>query len=152
VNQKPKEQCRFINPFLTGHSRLTGPLGSCRGFSLIEILVAFTIASTALVIIYQIYSKGVHSALLGKEYTLAVTIAESRLDELGTTLALDTPHHIGSDLDKYNWEIHIEDYPRNDQDLVTGFRLKSVTIDVYWGSDLSQRAITLHSLKPYMSL
>jgi len=125
---------------------------ACGGFSLIEILVAFTIAATALAIIFQIYSKGLHSAISGKEYTLAVMIAESRLDELGVTLSLDSPRYNGTDLDKYDWQIQITDYHSNDPYPDKGYRLKVVKIDVTWESRESQHSVSLNTLKPYMSL
>jgi len=50
-----------------------------RGFSLLEVLVAFSIFSVAIAIIYQIYAKGSTAAILAEEYATAVAIAESRL-------------------------------------------------------------------------
>jgi len=120
---------------------------------LIEILVAFSIASVALAIMFQIYSKGTHSAILGKEYSEAVTIAESRLDELGLTLAMDSGGHQGLDLGKYHWSIRIEDFQTDTgSDTPTPFELKSVRIDVSWQGPGQQRSISLHSLKPYIAL
>lgn len=49
------------------------------GFSLIEILVAFSIFAVSLGLILQIYSKGAASGRLTDEYTNAVIIAQSTL-------------------------------------------------------------------------
>lgn len=136
----------------------TGSLSHCEkgsapkqqsGFSLIEILVAFSIAAVSLGIILQIYAKGTTSAILGEEYSQAVTIAESRLEELGTVRDMETAEMSGTELDKYHWEIRIDDYiPDDRQEFVEKMRLKALTIEVSWQSRGKQRSITLHSMKP----
>ena len=126
---------------------------SSDGFSLIEILVAFTIASIALAIIFQIYSKGTHSAILGRDYAQAITIAESRLDELGITLDLNTGQYEGTEQNKFHWAIDITDFasetPDNSEDNLS---LKAVQIEVSWEGTGKQHSIVLHSLKPQVLL
>lgn len=53
-----------------------------RGFTLIEILVAFTIASLLLAVIYEIFSGGVRAAAVSRRTTNALLIAESSLETI----------------------------------------------------------------------
>ena len=124
-----------------------------RGFSLIEILVAFSIAAISLTIIYQIYTKGTASAILGKDYSRAVIIAESRLDELGTTLDLKTNQFNGTAEDKFYWTVTVDNYsPAETGDFVENLQLKSVRVDVSWETAGKIRTVTLRSLKPSITL
>lgn len=57
----------------------------CRqtGFTLLEILVAFTILAMALGVLMQIFSRGVNGAILSERYARASTLAESKLAGAG---------------------------------------------------------------------
>lgn len=59
-----------------------------RGFSLVEILVAFTILTLFVATTFQVFSTGVRSTTLAGEYARAHTLARSRLDELAASSVL----------------------------------------------------------------
>src|SRR5260370_22430505 len=62
---------------------------SSAGFTLIEILVAFTVATLLLGALYQVFSTGLRSSASAEHYADAVLLAESGLDALvGTAVAL----------------------------------------------------------------
>src|SRR5713101_6920446 len=62
---------------------------SSAGFTLIEILVAFTVATLLLGALYQVFSAGLRSSASAEHYADAVLLAESGLDALvGTAVAL----------------------------------------------------------------
>jgi general secretion pathway protein I len=54
------------------------------GFTLVEIIVAFTITALILGAMYQLFSTGVRSGTAASSYGEAVMIAESTLDTFGT--------------------------------------------------------------------
>jgi len=62
-----------------------------KGFSLLEILVAFVIMAVALTIVLRIFGSGVNNAVISEDYTIAVQIAESLLASAG----VETPLEIG---------------------------------------------------------
>lgn len=120
-----------------------------KGFSLLEVLVAFTIAAMSLGILFQIYAKGTTSAILGGEYAQAIAIAESKLAELGISEDLEISERTGSENDKYNWHIISQDYIEDSpSDFISNFSLKEITVEVYWDSQRNRRSIKLHTLKP----
>src|SRR5258707_8716331 len=55
---------------------------SSAGFTLIEILVAFTVATLLLGALYQLFSAGLRSSASAEHYADAVLLAESGLDAL----------------------------------------------------------------------
>lgn len=59
-----------------------------RGFTLLEILVAFSIFTVSLGVLFQIFSKGTRAAMLGDEYSQAIIIAQSRLASFGIEVSL----------------------------------------------------------------
>ena len=48
-----------------------------QGFSLLELLVAFSLMSVSLVILFQLYAKGQQVIRLGQDFNVATSIAES---------------------------------------------------------------------------
>jgi general secretion pathway protein I len=77
------------------------------GFSLLEILIAFSILALSLGILLKIFSAGVNNAGVAEEYTVAVQIAES----LMAKTSLDTPLQIHEETgvinDKYHWQVSV---------------------------------------------
>jgi general secretion pathway protein I len=120
-----------------------------RGFSLLEVLVAFSIAALSLGVLFQIYAKGTTAAILGEEYAQAIVIAESKLAELSVAGNLDGAENSGRENDKYDWEVSVEDYvDEEDLDFTPTLLLKQVKITVTWNSAGKFRSVNLQSLKP----
>ena len=55
------------------------------GFTLIEVLVAFTIAAVLLVALLRSFGAGLAGGTRADNYTVATTLAESALEALGTS-------------------------------------------------------------------
>ena len=120
-----------------------------RGFSLIEVLVAFSIAAVSLGVLFQIYAKGATAAVVGGEYAQAIAIAESKLAEIGLSESLDAGDRNGSEIDKYHWQISVQDYEEDQPtDFVSRLSLKQVSVTISWHSRGKLRSITLNTLKP----
>ena len=119
------------------------------GFSLLEILVTFSIAALTLGVLFQIYAKGTTAAILGEEYAQAIVIAESRLAELSVRENLDKTGESGRENNKYDWEVTVEDFiDEEDLGFTPTLLLKQVEVTVAWNSAGKRRAIHLQSLKP----
>jgi len=56
-------------------------LRSSKGFSLLEVMVAFAILSVAIVTIFQLYSTALRTTKKAADYTNAIFYARSMLDE-----------------------------------------------------------------------
>ena len=125
-----------------------------RGFTLLEVLVAFSITALALGVLYQIYTKGTTSVILGKEYSEAILIAESKLALLETE-ELECLSLSGTEYDRYDWQITVSDYEYTDEDddeNIVDFdpliSLKTVELELSWNSKGKQRTLELRTLRP----
>lgn len=115
------------------------------GFSLLELLVAFSILALSLTLLLNIFSSGLNRVSVAEEYTEAVQIAES----LMAKTQLETPVNIGQRsgeiLEKYHWTISIEPFLFTAEPslLNSPATLFKITVDVQW----QQRHIKLVNLK-----
>lgn len=82
-----------------------------KGFSLLEVLVAFGIMAVALTIVLRIFGSGVNVALNSEDYTIAVQIAESLMARTGTEIPLNVGEITGVEIDKYEWSVTIQPVP-----------------------------------------
>ncbi len=85
-----------------------------KGFTLLEILVAFTILAMALGVLMQIFSRGVNGAILSDRYARASTLAESKLASTGIEEPLKEGSFSGkfdgkSDED-FTWTLNVRPY------------------------------------------
>ncbi len=126
---------------------------SLRGFSLIEVLVAFSVTAVSLGIVFQIYAKGATATVLAGEYAQALAIAESKLAGVAVFRAIDGLEIQGRELKKYDWEIRVQDYTNDeqDEDLSPLYTLMSVEVNVSWRSRGKLHRVELQTLKPVIS-
>ncbi len=82
---------------------------SSDGFSLLEVLVAFSILALSLGVLMQLFSGGMRNTLAGASYSRAVDLAESTLALAGTEIPLQPGRHSG-DEKGLRWELNIETY------------------------------------------
>lgn len=119
-----------------------------RGFTLLEVLVAFSIFTVSLGIIFQIFSKGTRAVMLSDEYTQAVFIAQSRLASAGIEGDLDVGEYSGKENEIYSWTTTIRPYESTD-DLETTYHLseREIEVTVNWSSRGKERSIKLNTLR-----
>lgn len=137
-----------------------------KGFSLLEILIAFAIMAVALTIVLRIFGSGVNNAVISEEYTLAVQIAESLMARIGVETPLQAGEFAGTEGDKYEWQVMIRPVAKSEGNMAAestanttesdaeaaqaspNLQLMSVHVRVEWGEeDSATRTIELNSLK-----
>lgn len=124
------------------------------GFSLLEILVAFSILAIALGILLNIFSSGVETAAVAEEYASAVQIAETLMARTGVESSLQSGQTAGIENDKYSWQVTVAPYEPTLEDFDTktlSAALFMVTVNVSWDGGASggnhQREVELTTLK-----
>jgi general secretion pathway protein I len=120
---------------------------TCRGFSLLEVLVAFTILTMLLGALFQVFSAGLHAARSGDRYSRATVIAQSQLAALGVEHALQEGIVSGTTDDDYHWRVAVSAY--EDEHMTdTGLLLRPLAVDVtvFWEEGGAPRTVTLSSL------
>ena len=83
---------------------------SMQGFSLLEILVAFTLLALAMGVLMQIFSRGVNGATLADRYAKATMYAESKLASVGIEESLKESSASGKFDDDFSWALSVRPY------------------------------------------
>ena len=119
-----------------------------RGFTLLEVLVAFSIFTVSLGILFQIFSNGTRAAMLSDEYTQAVFIAQSRLASVGIEGDFDVDEYSGKENEIYYWTTIVRPYESTD-DLERTYNLseREIEVTVNWNSRGKERSIKLNTLR-----
>jgi len=118
--------------------------GVMTGFTLIEVLVAFTILAVSIGALLVAFSGGIRNTALTQDYTQAVIIANSRLAESGLIHSL-SPESIFEGVEgKFQWQKIIN---LADMQPIDSWQLYHVTIMVSWKTLNGQRSFELKSLR-----
>lgn len=120
-----------------------------RGFTLIEVLVAFSILSITLAAVFALLSSGTRNTRISSEYSQAVVLAESKLDELGITETLRTGTTRGRFDATYQWELKVDKRQRENPYPHVDYHwdMLNVTLRVWWQSMGEERDITLSTIR-----
>ena len=128
----------------------TGKLNRQQGFSLLEILIAFSILAFSLTILLNIFSSGLRRAIVSEEYQQAVIIAQSKLAAAGVEEALVNGTQEGDVEEKYFWQVQAQSFDLDamgldgDKQNVMPYQ---VTVVVEWLAGKSNRQLELTTIK-----
>ncbi len=125
-----------------------------RGFTLLEILVAFVVLATAVAILYRTFSTGLQGVQALSGYNEAIALAEARLGTLGLEKPIKEGEDSGnSDDGRFKWTIVVRPYtpPATQADpggIVTAHELLRATVTVTWDEVAAQkRSIELSTVR-----
>jgi general secretion pathway protein I len=122
-----------------------------QGFSLLEILIAFSILALSLGILLKIFSGGVNTAVVAEDYTIAVQIAESLIAKTGSEIPLKDHQSNGDENEKYHWSLAISPFSLDGEGIEpknSAAELYKVNATVNWGDGAGEeRQIKLTTLK-----
>lgn len=119
---------------------------SSRGFSLLEVLVAMSIAALSLGVILNLFAGASRSALLNQQYQLALQLAESQIEIIAAT---PNQHRPGSQgvFNRFHWKSQVTPYPDDQREQLTyPFTLYQIQVDVSW-DDRQDYPVSLKTLR-----
>jgi general secretion pathway protein I len=119
-----------------------------RGFSLLEVLVAFAILALSLGVLLQIFSRAMNTTAISATYSRAVALAEAKLNAVGADIPLEEGVHSGDPEDGMDWIVYIEPYNTGDTfDFELPLQPYRITAVASWPSIAGARRVTLRSLR-----
>jgi general secretion pathway protein I len=128
-------------------------MGSQRGFTLVEIVVAFVLLSLVLVSSFELFTSGMRRAGNLDERSQALAVAQSQLALAGMEIPLKEGQHAGQTEDgRYRWTLAItrfeEAAQQPNQPLLSAYGLYRVETVVSWtGADGRAQSISLATLE-----
>ena len=127
-----------------------------RGFSLLEVLVAFVIVALVVTALFRLFGGALGNASAADEWTRALLVAQSRLALASSAQPLRETTDAGSEADgRIDWQTSVTPYvpPDGDPDIeraseTMATRLFRVTVDVRFPGIAGQtRTLTLSTVK-----
>jgi len=123
-----------------------------RGFSLLEVLVAFVILSLVLGVLMRIFSGALGNIGAAEQYSRAVAIAESKLAAVGVEAPVEEVESAGDAGGGYAWQATVQRFDAGISPVdntVQGVGLYRVEVVVNWGDDATTprrlRLVTLRT-------
>jgi general secretion pathway protein I len=126
-----------------------------RGFTLLEILVAFVVLATAAGVLYRTFSVGLTSVDMVGGYSDAIAIAEAKLGGLGLEKPLVVGEDSGTTEDRrYEWRVAVQPYvaagesPDTLGGPVSANQMLKATVTVSWDQrGMAKRSVELSTLR-----
>ena len=118
------------------------------GFTLLEVLVAFSLLSVSLGVIMLGISKSLRVSDVTREYSRAITLAESRLAEYSEIDLSTVTETAGRFDDRYDWAVEIKPYETSGGQVGVGNTIAyQLTAKVVWPGRNNQREIVLSTIR-----
>ncbi len=127
--------------------------GSDRGFTLLEVLIAFAILAVAMGAILQAFSQGLRVMTVAEKHVAATLLAKTKLAEVGIAVPLEDGEYGGvfeSDLETpFEWRIVIEPFAgeAGGEAEFEGLRIFQVAVEVGWEDRFPARLVTLRTAR-----
>ncbi|MCC4264506.1 prepilin-type N-terminal cleavage/methylation domain-containing protein [Oceanimonas baumannii] len=119
-----------------------------KGFTLLEVLVAFAVLTITLGVLLNIFSLAIRTTQAALEQQKAVLLAESKLAELDAGLTLQPGVERGDFNDRFEWETRVEEYHSqglmDNQTLLIPYRLSVI---VSWSDHRQYELSTLRLVR-----
>lgn len=119
-----------------------------RGFSLLEVLVAFSILALSLGVLMQIFSQALRVTAFAEAYAQAIPLAQAKLNAVGHTIPLEEGVHDGSLENGLRWTVQVQPFTSTtwalEDPMLQPFR---VTASVITPTARGTRRITLQTVR-----
>ena len=119
-----------------------------RGFSLLEVLVAFAILSVSLGVLLQVFATGLRNVGMADDYSQATLYAESILSAYGRDAPLREGVSEGVINDRFSWRgavsVYSDGMPDSAKTQVQAYR---ISVEVSWRGLAQTRTVALETLR-----
>ena len=139
-----------------------GP-GRSRGFTLLELLLAFVVFALSFATVLEILSGSMRNTVRARSYSEAALTAQSLVDQIGLEIPLEDGFTASGESGDYTWAIDIYDYANTGENPysvelaeLTSIQLLQVDLTISWGTPPREntrhfstiRSVLLHRSTP----
>lgn len=127
-----------------------------RGFTLLELLLAFVVFALSFATVMEILSGSMRNTVRARHYSEAALTAQSLMDQVGLEIPLEEGTALQGDAGNYRWELEIYNYAQTGENPasielaeLTNITLLQVDLVVSWGMsprEQSRRFSTIRAL------
>ena len=121
-----------------------------KGFSLLEVLVAFSILAVTLGVLLNIFGGGIKLAGVSEDTARAASFAQSRLAQVGVTEELTEGETRGDFDERFRWIVRVQPYEVMDEEIDIEnlpVQLYLVNVRVEWNDGGRPRSLALTTLR-----
>jgi prepilin-type N-terminal cleavage/methylation domain-containing protein len=119
-----------------------------QGFSLLEVVVALMIMAGGFLAVLNLFSGSVRSVDFSGQYLKAVTLANSKMNELGIqNFTVEDSSGNFKNEENYRWEVDISPYDSDLNNQESGIQLQKILLKVLWNDDGHTRNIEIATLR-----
>ncbi len=125
-----------------------------RGFTLLEVLLAFVIFALSFATVLEIMGGSMRSTIRARDYTEAALLAQSLSDMVGSEIPLEEGSLAGEAPGGYRWTVILSPYePQTPEDRtveiaeVSGTLLYWVDLEVAWGDERHPRSVHFSTVR-----
>jgi general secretion pathway protein I len=118
-----------------------------RGFTLLEVLVAFTLLAAALGALLQVFSTGLRTTTAAHDYATAAALAQSKLAAMGVAEPIVLGRRAGRFANGFDWSVEARPAASGNAGSETPSALWQVSVAVRGGDDRRPVEVTLDTLR-----
>jgi len=129
-----------------------------RGFTLLELLLAFVVFALSFATVLEILSGSMRNTVRAREYTEAALTAQSVMDQVGLEIPLLAGTSMAGEAGEYHWEIELFDYVDTGENPysvelaeLTGIELLQIELLVSWGEPPREQSSRFSTVKAVMA-
>jgi type II secretion system protein I len=117
-----------------------------RGFTLLEVLVALSILSTAIILIFQLFSANMRNITLSEDYISAAVRADARMRDVLEDNTLTVNYWSEKTDDGYRIDVAVSDALQQRTGELP-VRLLEVALTIHWTRNMKEKSFTLRTMK-----
>ena len=132
---------------------------SSRGFTLLEVMLAFVVFALSFATVLEIMAGSMRSVRRASDDTQVALFAQSIMDLVGTEIPVEEGQFNGTGMDRYQWRLDIYLYEVSDEDIHTqeladmsGVELYRVDLDINWETGRRQRDLHFSTIRSIMAI
>ncbi len=142
-----------------GLARGQGARPLARGFTLLEVMLAFVIFALSFAAVLEIMGGSMRAIRRASDDTEVALIAQTLMDQVGIEIPLAESEFTGQEMDRYRWQMGIYRYGDVSEDAyvqelaeMSGVAVYQVMLDIEWDAGRQERSVHFSTIRSIMAV